>query len=106
MRLADKVLMCAPLRASLTCSTPHGWGAYERPIGVEPHDVGKEHTQQIESQHSNLRTRIKTSRTPYNVFFHNSHEVRSGDWPLHQSLRVWGRHLTQDRHLWNTFLSS
>ena len=36
-----------------------GWGAYARHIAPEPHHVGKEHTQTIESQHLKLRTRIK-----------------------------------------------
>jgi insertion element IS1 protein InsB len=36
-----------------------GWGAYERYIDPEPHTVGKENTQKIESNHLNLRTRIK-----------------------------------------------
>jgi insertion element IS1 protein InsB len=36
-----------------------GWGAYERYIDVEKHQVGKENTQKIESKHINLRTRIK-----------------------------------------------
>ena len=40
------------------CSTD-GWGAYERHLDAEQHQVGKEHTQTIESKHSNLRTRIK-----------------------------------------------
>ena len=34
-------------------------GADERHIEAEQHHVGKEHTQKIESKHSNLRTRIK-----------------------------------------------
>ena len=36
-----------------------GWGAYERHLDPEQHRVGKENTQQIESKHINLRTRIK-----------------------------------------------
>jgi insertion element IS1 protein InsB len=36
-----------------------GWRAYERHIDAEKHQVGKEHTQKIESKHINLRTRIK-----------------------------------------------
>ena len=36
-----------------------GWGAYERHIDTEQHQVGKENTQKIESKHINLRTRIK-----------------------------------------------
>ena|GEM_PF-3166815 len=38
----------------------YGWGgAYARYIDPEQHQVGKEHTQKIESKHLNLRTRIK-----------------------------------------------
>jgi len=36
-----------------------GWGAYERHIDPEKHEVGKQHMQRIESKHINLRTRIK-----------------------------------------------
>jgi insertion element IS1 protein InsB len=36
-----------------------GWGAYERHLAAEQHDVGKENTQKIESKPINLRTRIK-----------------------------------------------
>jgi insertion element IS1 protein InsB len=36
-----------------------GWGAYERHVAAEQHTVGKANTQQIESKHINLRTRIK-----------------------------------------------
>ena len=36
-----------------------GWGAYERHLDAEKHQVGKENTQKIESKHINLRTRIK-----------------------------------------------
>ena len=36
-----------------------GWGAYERHLEAEQHQVGKENTQKIESKPINLRTRIK-----------------------------------------------
>jgi insertion element IS1 protein InsB len=36
-----------------------GWGAYERHVAPEKHEVGKEHLQRIESKPMNLRTRIK-----------------------------------------------
>jgi insertion element IS1 protein InsB len=36
-----------------------GWGAYERHIEAEQHQVGKENTQKIESKHIHLRTRRK-----------------------------------------------
>jgi len=36
-----------------------GRGVYKRHIDPEHHQVGKEHTQRIESKHINLRTRIK-----------------------------------------------
>jgi insertion element IS1 protein InsB len=41
---------------------PDGWGAYERHIEAEKHQVGQESTQKIESQHIKLRTRIKRLR--------------------------------------------
>jgi insertion element IS1 protein InsB len=36
-----------------------GWGAYERHIPTEQHEVGKRKTQRIERRHLSLRTRIK-----------------------------------------------
>ena len=45
--------------ASAVWHYTNGWGAYERHIDPEQHEVGKEHTQKIESKHINLQTRIK-----------------------------------------------
>jgi insertion element IS1 protein InsB len=36
-----------------------GWGAYERHLDAEQHQLGKDNTQEIENKHINLRTRIK-----------------------------------------------
>ena len=36
-----------------------GWGAYERNLPSEHHEVGKKKTQRIERKHLRLRTRIK-----------------------------------------------
>jgi insertion element IS1 protein InsB len=36
-----------------------GWGAYERHLSLEEHEVGKRKTQRIERKHLTLRTRIK-----------------------------------------------
>lgn len=36
-----------------------GWGAYERHIPADQHEIGKRKTQQIERKHLGLRTRIK-----------------------------------------------
>lgn len=36
-----------------------GWGAYERHLEADKHEVGKQNMQKIESKHINLRTRIK-----------------------------------------------
>ncbi|MBV8887618.1 MAG: hypothetical protein JO235_26975 [Chroococcidiopsidaceae cyanobacterium CP_BM_RX_35] len=36
-----------------------GWGAYERHLPVEDHELGKWKTQRIERKHLRLRTRIK-----------------------------------------------
>jgi insertion element IS1 protein InsB len=38
---------------------PDGWGAYKRHMDPEPQEVGKPHTQTIESKPIKLRTRIK-----------------------------------------------
>ena len=38
---------------------PDGWGAYERHLEVQKHEVAKQNTQTIESKHTNLRARIK-----------------------------------------------
>ena len=43
----------------LTRFSTDGWGAYERHINPEPHEVGKANTPKSASKHSNLRTRIK-----------------------------------------------
>ena len=43
----------------ITKFSTDGWGAYERHLDAEHHQVGKENTQKIESKHINLRTRIK-----------------------------------------------
>lgn len=36
-----------------------GWGAYQRHLPVQMHEVGKQKTQRIERKHLRLRTRIK-----------------------------------------------
>jgi insertion element IS1 protein InsB len=38
---------------------PDGWGAYQRHLSAESHEVGKRKTQKIERKHLRLRTRIK-----------------------------------------------
>lgn len=35
------------------------WGAYQRQLDPEQHEVGKRNTQQLERKHLTLRTRIK-----------------------------------------------
>ena len=59
-----------------------GWGAYERHIDPEQHEVGKEHTQKIESKHINLRTRIKrlVRRTMYFSKTTTMHLTVRSDW--------------------------
>ena len=60
-RQATVFVQCKTLLApfGITRFYTDGWGAYERPIAPEQHQVGKEHTQKIASKHINLRTRIK-----------------------------------------------
>jgi insertion element IS1 protein InsB len=63
-----------------------GWGADGRYIDPEKHEVGKQHTQTIESKHINLRTRIKRLVRRTICFSKTTNNARSRDWPLHQSL--------------------
>ncbi len=46
-----------------------GWGAYERHLPAELHEVGKRKTQRIEQKHLRLRTRIKRLARAYYLFF-------------------------------------
>jgi insertion element IS1 protein InsB len=43
----------------ITRFSTDGWGAYQRHLAPELHEVGKHHTQQLERNHLTLRTRIK-----------------------------------------------
>jgi len=36
-----------------------GWGAYQRHLDPDQHEIGKRNTQQLERKHLTLRTRIK-----------------------------------------------
>ncbi|HSX79422.1 MAG TPA: IS1 family transposase [Candidatus Saccharimonadia bacterium] len=60
-RQDDVFLQLQPLLepCGITKFSPDGWGAYKRHLEAEQHQVGKEHTQNIERTHINLRTRIK-----------------------------------------------
>lgn len=51
-----------------------GWGAYERHLGPQQHQVGKANTQKIERKHLTLRTRIKRLARP-TICFSKSEEV-------------------------------
>jgi insertion element IS1 protein InsB len=64
-----------------------GWGAYERHLDREKHQVGKEHTQKIESKHINLRTRIKRL-IPTVCPSHDSANVLSYQ-ELPKSIQLW-----------------
>ena len=63
-----------------------GWGAYERHLAAAQHQVGKAHTQKIESKHINLRTRIKRLVRRTTLFFQDRTHARLGDWSLYQSV--------------------
>jgi len=54
-----------------------GWGAYERHLDADKHQVGKDNTQKIESKHINLRTRIKrlVRRTVVSLHLTDNSEV-------------------------------
>ena len=70
-----------------------GWGAYSRNLPVELHEVGKRKTQRIERKHLRLRTRIKRLARKTICFSRVRVAARSGNWAVHQSLRVWATDL-------------
>jgi insertion element IS1 protein InsB len=41
------------------CDDTDGWGAYQRHLDAEIHEIGKTNTQKIERKNLNLRTWIK-----------------------------------------------
>src|SRR5262245_42887485 len=63
-RQDDVFLKLQPLLAPFGITTFYtdGWGASERHLDPAQQQVGQEHTQKIESNHINLRTRIKRRR--------------------------------------------
>lgn len=66
-----------------------GWGAYERHLPAELHEVGKRKTQRIERKHLHLRTRIKRLARQTICFSLVRGNARFGDWTVYQSVRVW-----------------
>ncbi len=63
-----------------------GWGAYQRHLPAESHEVGKRKTQRIERLHLVLRTRIKRLARKTIFFSLVGVDARSGNWTLYQSL--------------------
>jgi len=51
-----------------------GWGAYERHLAAQTHEVDKRKTQRIERKHLNLKTRIKRL-TRQTICFSKSEEM-------------------------------
>ena len=60
-----------------------GWGAYQRHLSVEDHEIGKRKTQRIERKHLRLRTRIKRL-VRKTVCFSKSEETHDARyWAIH-----------------------
>ena len=57
-----------------------------------------EHAENREQTHQSADP-DQAARPSHHLLFQNDDHARSGDWPLHQSLRVWSRSLTGDQHL-------
>ena len=51
-----------------------GWGAYQRHLPAERHEIGKRKTQRIEQKHLRLRTRIKRL-VRKTICFSKTHEM-------------------------------
>jgi hypothetical protein len=57
-----------------------GWGAYERHLDAEQHEVGKAHTQKIESKHINLRASFITSEKYITVSWGKPQSFDTAPW--------------------------
>jgi insertion element IS1 protein InsB len=66
-----------------------GWGAYERHLPVENHEVGKRKTQKIERKHLGLRTRIKRLARKTTCFSLVWGNAWFSDRTIYQSVRIW-----------------
>ncbi|WP_219907752.1 IS1 family transposase [Aphanothece hegewaldii] len=64
--------LLAPFGIKKYCTD--GWGAYERNLSAEQHEIGKKKTQRIEQKHLTLRTKIK-SKTRKTICFSKSEEM-------------------------------
>ena len=53
----------------IKCYCTDGWGAYQRHLPAELHEIGKRKTQRIEQKHLRLRTRVKRLARAYYLFF-------------------------------------
>jgi insertion element IS1 protein InsB len=76
-----------------------GWGAYERHLDAEQHEVGKANTQKIESKHINPRTRIKrlVRRT---ICFSKTEHMHDLVLELFiNTIRIWATPLIWNQHL-------
>ncbi len=60
-----------------------GWGAYQRHLPLESHEIGKRKTQRIERKHLNLRTRIKRLTKQDYLLFQDGRDARLGNWEVH-----------------------
>ncbi len=71
----------------------YGWGAYQRHLPAQRHEVGKRKTQRIERKHLQLRTRIKRLARKTICFSRVWGDAWFSDWFIHQSLRIWTTNL-------------
>lgn len=60
-----------------------GWGAYQRHLPLESHEIDKRKTQRIERKHLNLRTRIKRLTKQDYLLFQDGRDARLGNWEVH-----------------------
>jgi insertion element IS1 protein InsB len=63
-----------------------GWGAYERHIDAEQHQVGKENTQKNREQAHQSTDPDQAVGSSHDLLFQDGTHARSGDWAVHQSV--------------------
>jgi len=62
------------------------WGAYERHLPAEAHEIGKRKTQKIERKHLRLRIRIKRLVRKTICFSLDRGDARFSNWTVYQPL--------------------
>ena len=63
-----------------------GWGAYERHLPVELHEIGKRKTSENRTEAFETKNKNQTASAENNLLFQDGRDARFSHWIVHQSL--------------------